>query len=58
MKTFIPKANQSIFNSKYKSNNETSKKNASKSVQRRRQYQNKAYKKLDEQSSIILKLFV
>ena len=58
MKTWIPKGNQSIFNSKNKFNNEISKKNTSKSVQRRRQYQNKAYKKLDEQSSIILKLFV
>ena len=58
MKTLIPKGNQSIFNSKNKFNNEISKKNISKSVQRRRQYQNKAYKKLDEQSSIILKLFV
>ena len=45
MKTLIPNGNQSIFNK-------------SKSVQRRRQYQNKVYKKLDEQSSIILKLLV
>ena len=58
MKTLIPKGNQSIFNSKNKFNNEISKKNVSQSVQRRRPYHNKAYKKLDEQSSIILKLFV
>ena len=46
MKTLIPNGNQSIFNK-------------SKSVQRIRQYhQDKVYKKLDEQSSIILKLLV
>ena len=60
MKTLIPNGNQSIFNTKYKNknNNEISKKNVSQSVQRRRPYHNKAYKKLDEQSSIILKLLV
>ena len=60
MKKLIPIGNQSIFKTKYKNknNNEISKKNVSQSVQRRRTYQNKPDKKLDEQSSIIFKLFV
>lgn len=51
MNRIIPNMNQSIF----KTNNESPKKNKSHSVQRRKQIQNK---KLDEQSSIILKLLV